>query len=313
MKKTNKRLLAAGGIFCAVGILFFGVGVASGGRNYVKTADLNRISGAAMMDSSDSHAILSKTEINAFSSLNIDLKNIDLDIQSSDDDNFYISYNIETNDGILPLSYQVQNGALNIVEKKGHESYSYIHIDINFLQEMLGQSHVIENSNKVTVYIPKKTDLSSFSCKMGYGDMNVESVNAQKAVIQNDDGDVTISGCSFEDLELSTDLGDLNIKDTALTDSQIKMMDGDVNAENVSFNGKSTFNSSLGDITLSFPEKNLTALSIQAEASDIDIPEKLGSVMTDEDDNQLVTSEKKTQNSLQLQSTDGEIRITAYK
>ena len=312
MKKTNKRLLAAGGIFCAVGILFFGVGVASGGRNYVKTADLNRISGAAMMDSSDSHAILSKTEINAFSSLNIDLKNIDLDIQSSDDDNFYISYNIETNDGILPLSYQVQNNALNIVEKKGHESYSYIHIDINFLQEMLGQSHVIENSNKVTVYIPKKTDLSSFSCKMGYGDMNVESVNAQKAVIQNDDGDVTISGCSFEDLELSTDLGDLNIKDTALTDSQIKMMDGDVNAENVSFNGKSTFNSSLGDITLSVPEKNLTALSIQAEASDIDIPEKLGSVMTDEDDNQLVTSEKKTQNSLQLQSTDGEIRITAY-
>lgn len=312
MKKTNKRLLAAGGIFCAVGILFFGVGVASGGRNYVKTADLNRISGAAMMDSSDSHAILSKTEINAFSSLNIDLKNIDLDIQSSDDDNFYISYNIETNDGILPLSYQVQNGALNIVEKKGHESYSYIHIDINFLQEMLGQSHVIENSNKVTVYIPKKTDLSSFSCKMGYGDMNVESVNAQKAVIQNDDGDVTISGCSFENLELSTDLGNLNIKDTALTDSQIKTMDGDVNAENVSFNGKSTFNSSLGDITLSIPEKNLTSLSIQAEASDIDIPEKLGSVITDEDDNQLVTSEKKTQNSLQLQNTDGEIRITAY-
>ena len=313
MKKTNKRLLAAAGIFCAVGILFFGVGIASGGRNYVKTADLNRISGTAMMDSSDSHAILSKTEIDAFSSVNVDLKNLDLDIKSSDDDRFYISYNIETNDGMLPLSYQVQNGVLNVVEKKGHESYSYIHIDINFLQEMLGQSHVIENSNKVTVYIPKKTDLSSFSCKMGYGDMNVESVNAQKAVIQNDDGDVTISGCSFEDLELSTDLGDLNIKDTALTDSQIKMMDGDVNAENVSFNGKSTFNSSLGDITLSVPEKNLTALSIQAEASDIDIPEKLGSVMTDEDDNQLVTSEKKTQNSLQLQSTDGEIRITAYK
>ena len=313
MKKTNKRLLAAGGIFCAVGILFFGVGVASGGRNYIKSADLNRISGTATMDSSDSHAILSKTKLDAFSAVNIDLRNLDLDVKESDDDNFYIAYNIETNDGMLPLSYQVQDDTLNIVEKKGHESYSYIHIDVNFLQEMLGQSHVIENSNKVTIYIPKKTDLSSFSCKMGYGDMNVESVNAQKAVIQNDDGDVTISGCSFEDLELSTDLGDLNIKDTALTDSQIKMMDGDVNAENVSFNGKSTFNSSLGDITLSVPEKNLTALSIQAEASDIDIPEKLGSVMTDEDDNQLVTSEKKTQNSLQLQSTDGEIRITANK
>ena len=122
MKQTNKRLLAAAGIFCAVGILFFGVGIASGGRNYVKTADLNRISGTAMMDSSDSHAILSKTEIDAFSSVNVDLKNLDLDIKSSDDDRFYISYNIETNDGMLPLSYQVQNGVLNVVEKKGHES-----------------------------------------------------------------------------------------------------------------------------------------------------------------------------------------------
>ena len=96
MKKTNKRLLAAGGIFCAVGILFFGAGVASGGRNYIKSADLNRISGTATMDSSDSHAILSKTKLDAFSAVNIDLRNLDLDVKESDDDNFYIAYNIET-------------------------------------------------------------------------------------------------------------------------------------------------------------------------------------------------------------------------
>ena len=313
MKKTNKHLLAAGGIFCAVGILFFGVGVASGGRNYVKTADLNRISGAAMMDSSDSHAILSKTEIHSFSSLNVDLKNLDLDIKVSDDDRFYISYNIETTDGMLPLSYQVQNDALNIVEKNGHESSSYIHIDINFLQEMLGQSHVIENSNKVTVYIPKKTDLSGFSCKMGYGDINVESLNAQKTVIQSEDGDITISDSTFNNLELSADLGDLKIKDTTFTNSQFEMMDGDVKAENVTFNEKNEFTSDLGDITLSIPKKTLSTLSIEAEASEINIPEKLGQVMTDEDDNQLVNSENKTQNSLQLESKDGDIQITAEK
>lgn len=313
MKKINKRLLASGGIFCAVGILFFGVGVASGGRNYVKTADLNRISGAAMMDSEDSHAILSKTEINAFSSLNVDLKNLDLDVKASDDDRFYISYNIETNDGMLPLSYQVQNDALNIVEKNGHESSSYIHIDINFLQEMLGQSHVIENSNKVTVYIPKKTDLSGFSCKMGYGDINVESLNTHKAVIQSEDGDITISDSTFKNLELSADLGDLKIKDTTFTNSQFEMMDGDVKAENVTFNGENEFTSDLGDITLSIPKKTLSTLSIEAEASEINIPEELGNVMTDEDDNQLVNSENKTQNSLQLESKDGDIKITAGK
>ena len=313
MKKTTKHLLAAGGIFCAVGILFFGVGVASGGRNYVKTADLNRISGAAMIDSSDSHAILSKTEINAFSSVNVNLENLDLDIKASDDDKFYISYNIETNDGMLPLSYQVQNGALNIVEKKGHESYSYIHIDVNFLQEMLGQSHVIENSNKVTVYVPKKNDLSGFSCKMRYGDMNIESLNARKAVIQNEDGDITLTGCVFKNLKLNNSLGDLDIKDISLTDSQIELVDGDVTAENISFDGKNKITGGLGDITLSIPESSLENLSIQAEASEINIPEKLGNVMTDEDDNQLVNSENKTQNSLQLESKDGDIQITAIR
>ena len=313
MKKTNKRLLAAGRILCAVGVLFFGVGVASGGKNYVKSADLNRISGTATMDSSDSHAILSKTKIDSFSSVNVDLRNLDLDVKESDDNNFYIAYNIETNDGMLPLSYQVQDDTLNIVEKKGHESYSYIHIDINFLQEMLGQSHVIENSNKVTVYIPKKNDLSSFSCKMGYGDLDIESLNTKQAVIQNDDGDIKIAGGTFKNLELKDELGDLKIKDATLINGQIEMDDGDIKAENVTFTGKNEIKSTLGDITLSIPEKTLADLSIEAEASEINIPEELDKVMTDEDDEQIVASENKTQNSLEIKSDDGEVTITASK
>ena len=293
MKKTNKRLLVAGGILCAIGVLFLGVGVASGGKNYVKTADLNRISGNAMMDSSDSHVILSKTKINSFSSVNVDLRNLDLDVKESDDENFYIAYNIETN--------------------KGNESYSYIHIDINFLQEMLGQSHVIENSNKVTVYIPKENDMSSFSCKMGYGDLDIESLNAKQAVIQNDDGDVKIVRGRFKNLELKDDLGDLKIKDVIFANSQIEMADGDIQAENVTFTGKNEIRSSLGDITLSIPEKTLADLSVEAEASEINIPEKLGKVMTDEDDEQSVDSGNKAQNSLEIKSEDGDITIKAAK
>lgn len=313
MKKTNKRLLVAGCILCAVGVLLFGIGVASGGKNYVKSADLNRISGTATMDSGDSHAILSKTKIDAFSSVNVDLRNLDLDIKESDDENFYIAYNIETNNGMLPLSYQVQDDTLNIVEKKGNESYSYIHIDINFLQEMLGQSHVIENSNKVTVYIPKKNDMSSFSCKMGYGDLDIESLNARQAVIQNEDGDIKIAGSTFENLELKDELGDLKIKDTTLINSQIEMDDGDIQAENVTFTGKNEIRSSLGDITLSIPEKTLADLSVEAEASEINVPEELGKVMTDEDDEQSVDSGNKAQNSLEIKSEDGDITIKAAR
>ena len=306
MKKTNKRLLVAGGIFCAVGILFFG-------RNYIKSADLNRISGTATMDSSDSHAILSKTKLDAFSAVNIDLRNLDLDVKESDDDNFYIAYNIETNDGMLPLSYQVQGNTLNVVEKKGHESYSYIHIDVNFLQEMLGQSHVIENSNKVTIYIPKKTDLSSFSCKMGYGDLDIESLGVKKAVISCSDGDVKIKDSALNSLEMEMELGDLHLKNTSVTNSQITLNDGDVKAENTVFQGKNKITCSLGDIKLSIPKEVVEGLSIEAEASDIDIPETLGKVMTDEDDEQVLTTENKPQDSLELKSEDGDIKITAEK
>ena len=256
---------------------------------------------------------MSKTKLDAFSAVNIDLRNLDLDVKESDDKNFYISYNIETNDGMLPLSYQVQDDTLNIVEKQGHESYSYIHIDINFLQEMLGQSHVIENSNKVTIYIPKKNDLSSFSCKMGYGDLDIESLGVKKAVISCSDGDVKIKDSALNSLEMETELGDLHLKNTSVKNSQIRMDDGDVKAENTVFQGKNKITSTLGNIKLGIPKEVAEDLSIEAEASDIDIPEKLGKVMTDEDGEQVLITENKPQDSLELKSEDGDIKIIAEK
>ena len=148
---------------------------------------------------------------------------------------------------------------------------------------------------------------------MGYGDINVESLNVKKTVIQNEDGDINISDSTFKNLKLCTDLGSLKISDTILTNSQIEMMDGDVKAENISFSGENEFTSDLGDITLSIPKKTLSTLSIEAEASEINIPEELGNVTTDEDDTQLISSENKAQNSLQIKNKDGDIKITVEK
>ena len=309
MKKSNKCLLAVGGILCAIGVLFFGVGAASGGINYVKSADLNRISGTATIDSGDNHAILNKTKVDAFSSVNVDLRNLNLDVKESDDENFYIAYNIEKNNGVLPLSYQIQDDTLNITEQKENDWYSHVHIDINFIQEILGQTQVIENANKVTVYIPKKNDMTSFSCKMEYGELDIESLNVKQAMIRNEDGDITISESSFKNLELKADLGSLKMKDSTVSDGQIEMKDGDVKAENITFTGENTMTSSLGDITLSIPQKTLADISVEAEASEINVPEEIGKVVTDEDDQQSMDSENKTQNSLKIKNKDGKIPI----
>ena len=132
-------------------------------------------------------------------------------------------------------------------------------------------------------------------------------------MIQNDDGDVKIVRGRFKNLELKDDLGDLKIKDVIFANSQIEMADGDIQAENVTFTGKNEIRSSLGDITLSIPEKTLADLSVEAEASEINIPEKLGKVMTDEDDEQSVDSGNKAQNSLEIKGEDGDITIKAAK
>ena len=91
------------------------------------------------------------------------------------------------------------------------------------------------------------------------------------------------------------------------------MSDGDIKAENITFTGENTITSDLGDITLSIPEKTLADLSVEAEASEINVPEELGKVMTDEDDDQSIDSENKTQNSLEIKSDDGEVTIKAAK
>ena len=148
---------------------------------------------------------------------------------------------------------------------------------------------------------------------MGYGDLDIESLNARQAVIQNDDGDIKIARGTFKNLGLKDDLGDLKIKDVTFSNSQIEMADGDIQAENVTFTGKNEICSSLGDITLSIPKETLADLSVEAEASEINVPEKLGKVMTDEDDEQIVDSENKTQNSLEIKSDDGDITIKAAK
>ena len=148
---------------------------------------------------------------------------------------------------------------------------------------------------------------------MGYGDLEIESLNTKQAVIQNEDGDVKITDSTFKNLELKDELGNLKITDAILVNSQIEMADGDVKAENVTFTGKNEIRSSLGDITLSIPEKTLAGLSVEAEASEINIPEELGKVMTDEDDEQSVDSENETQNSLEIKSDDGEVTIKAVR
>ena len=333
MNRTTKKFLIAGTVLCGAGLITFGAGALTGGKKYVATADLNVISGDATLLSNDNHAILEKTELDSFSQVNADLRNIDFNVKPSSDNKAYISYKIETSDGLLPLSYQVsEDGALNIAESQGNSSSSYIHIDINFLQMMLGQTSVVENVNQATLYIPKNQKLDSFSCRMGdgylnintldcqnmslsddYGDITLKNLDISKGTVTSSDGDISIKDSLLRNTSVQADYGDLNLKNTSCTNGEIHLSDGDLTTATASFSGQNTIDGSLGDITLGISADNLKQLSINASTSlgDLNIPDSLEGTSTGSDDLTTYSRTTDSKNLLTVTSSDGDISISS--
>ena len=76
MKRWAKAWLAVGVGCCVCGAALTGIGVASGGSKYVKSADLNKMDGAAKK--SDNEMVLEKTKLDDFDSADISMTDMNL-------------------------------------------------------------------------------------------------------------------------------------------------------------------------------------------------------------------------------------------
>ena len=331
-QKTRKFLIT-GTVLCALGLVLFGSGLAAGGKEYIVNTDLNSYDGSATSKSDDSHAVLKKEKIDSFRNLNIDFKHIDLVVRESEDNNFYLTYNVETAKGSSPVSWQVNNGTLNLSETNGHTTSEYVHIDIGFLKDLLTVHHISDDisDNQVVVYIPRNQELDTFSCQIEEGDMKLDAMNCQNfdleaklgnIVLENltvengsvsdKEGDVSIADSSLNNLKLDCSAGDLTIRSSSFTDSTFTLSMGDIDGTEVSFDNNCQIASQMGDIELSIPEKNLSdlALSLNTDMGDIDVPLNLsGHLVTDDDKSTYEKKNASTQNLLTVQSDSGDITL----
>ena len=78
MKRWAKAWLAVGVGCCVCGTALTGIGVASGGSKYVKSADLNKMDGAAKK--SDNEMVLKKTKLDDFDSADISMTDMNLQV-----------------------------------------------------------------------------------------------------------------------------------------------------------------------------------------------------------------------------------------
>lgn len=303
MKTWLKTALITGILCCAVGVVLFAAGAVTGGKQYVQNADINTLRGDARKDDSSRIAIMNKQKISDVNALDLTLDSLDLKILPSDDDSCYLSYRIATSKGEKPMTYAVQNGTLHL--KENDVSNVYVHIDIDFLTDLLTSGRLPEADDTQTVILSvPKTQLKQLNIRSSYGDISMRGIAADNSSIQCANGDMELERCQLSQLKLNNDYGDIDFNHCTLNTADISLSNGDFDAESTSFSGKNTITSDYGDISISDTPENLQALTIQADTSygDISTPDSTDATTYHHDG-------VNTNGSLQIHASNGDIDI----
>lgn len=216
MGKRIKFGMLLGAGMLLVGAVLFLSGYAAGGKAYLTKTDLNKMSGNTGLREGENAFVLEKTKLEELNGLSVDLDFIDFLVKPSEDENFYLSYEVQGENGKNPLEYRVESGVLEVKEKGSR--FFGIHVDVGGLQDMLVGKEKSEKRNEVIVYVPKEFIFADCHVMLADGDMKAEGLLCEKA-----------------DLELS--YGNLEIKDASFSGGRMVLSDGDIQAEAASFHG----------------------------------------------------------------------------
>ena len=312
MKIWIKNCLAAGAGCVVAGALLFAVGFLNGGKNYVLAADLNQWKGSATKE--DSTYGLEKTKIDDYSTLNVDLSSLNLQIVSSDDDSYYISYTTSDSKEKEPVSYDVKNKILTL--KEDSDSNSYTHIDIGFLTAFLSKDKdFTTDENVVTLYIPENAKFQNATLNSALGNILLNHVCFESGTVSSGDGDIFIKNSTLKEVAVSASLGDVKTYDSKIRACNFELSDGDFVAKDSEFTGENSISSSLGDIDIEAKKEQLLALGFDASTSlgDIEVPDFLEGKLHEEDVDESSYQRSGKDGNLKLQADDGDIVIKLNK
>lgn len=312
MKRWIKNCLAVGAGCVVAGALLFAVGFLNGGKNYVLAADLNQWKGSATKENSTYG--LEKTKIDDYSTLNVDLSSLNLQIVSSDDDSYYISYTTSDSKEKEPVSYDVKNKILML--KEDSDSNSYTHIDIGFLTAFLSKDKdFTTDENVVTLYVPTDARFQSANINSSFGDILINSSCFESGKISSDDGEIFIKNSTLKDVTVSASFGDVKTYDSKIKACNFELSDGDFVAKDSEFTGENSISSSFGDIDIEAKKEQLLTLGFDASTGfgDIEVPDFLEGKLHEEDVDESSYQRNGKDGNLKLQADDGDIVIKLNK
>lgn len=250
MNRIVKAVAAVGVIACVAGGVLIGVGYLTGGMDYVEQRDCNSISDRGLW--SDNQMTQEKTKLDDVKEMHAELTHLDLCIQPSDDDSWYLEYTVQkTKTGEDPISCEVKDGVLNLEESDGADASYDIHIDLSGFG--VGEKET-SNENVLILYAPKDTMLRESEITLADGDLSMEGVSCQTAnwklqygdlllrngtilggSIQLDDGDASLKQAASENTDWIMKYGDLLAEQSQFTGGSVQLYDGDLEGKTVTW------------------------------------------------------------------------------
>lgn len=308
MNKWMRNCLAAGAGCTVAGMLLFTAGFLTGGKNYVLAADLNQLKGSATKKNSACE--LEKTKIDTYTTLNVALSSLNLQMVSSDDDSYYISYTTSDSKEKEPVSYDVKNKILTI--KEDSDSNSYIHIDIGFLTAFLSKDKdFTTDENVVTLYVPENAKFQNATLNSDLGNILLNHVCFESGTVSSGDGDIFIKNSTLKEVAVSASLGDVKTYDSKIKTCNFVLSDGDFTAKNNEFTGETLINDDLGDIEVQGSKKQWSSLGVDAstDLGDIEVSETLEGTLKEKDSDESEYQRSGKNGKVKLHAEDGDITM----
>lgn len=338
MSKKIKMGLLAGFVLCFFGIFLFFLCYMAGGKSYVETADLDRLDGTATWEDRKPDLILEKTKLEDITSIEVELNDIHFFIEPSEDENYYISYQVKSRKKQTPIQYKIESKVLTIKENKKSFSFISIGIDIGgFFTGNLKKEKEEDYQEKVIIYVPKQEKLKDcqvtlhdsdirikeFCCEnakieLAYGNLFLENASFLESSMTLGDGKMEIENTDLHDTNIIISYGDLKIKNDTIENGNILLKDGTMDSSNVKFLKQNTIKSQYGDIKLGIEKEILNTMNLKLKTNygKIEVPKDLSGSKESNEDNDTQSYEKtieNTENELQIIAEDGDIILAVEK
>ena len=202
MKKSTKIILITSACLMTAGALLTGAGLIAGGApGYMITG-----SGLRTASSRNDMYQLKKTSVDRLTAVNITMDvSADIEILPSDDGNCYLEYLL---DGDYPEPrWEVHDGTLTLTQEDSGISGGVFFFGSDF-------GRTLRQDPFIRVYVPEDISLSDLDIYNDAGSIEVRKIHSEKASLNADFGNLSISGCDFGSLELNDSSGGIEVTDT---------------------------------------------------------------------------------------------------